>query len=109
MSVIGRGPVGTVKSAALAGWLIGVMVDAAEEDRPVREFYAVGKTDQALAEWAAVDAVVAGGVVAGIPVHGQETVAAVCGISADMAGIHGLKANEVRLLGRRLPRRWLGR
>lgn len=85
------------------------MVDASDEERPVREFYAVGKADRSLAEWAVVDQVVATGSVAGTPVHGQETVEIVAGISPDLARTHGLKANEVRPLGRRLPRRWLSR
>ena len=93
----------------MQGWLIGIMVDAPDEDRPVREFYAVGKADLSLAEWAVVDCVVAAGSVAATPVHGQETVEAVSSISADMARTHGLKVNEVRPLGRKLPRRWFSR
>lgn len=90
------------------GWLIGVLVRAQGEDEPVRQFYAVGLADRARAEWAAADSAILTGDIASSPHKGIEPVEAMKSLAASAFAWSGLKDGEVRALGVRWPRRWLG-
>jgi hypothetical protein len=88
------------------GWLIGVMVELADEPVALRHFFAVGYEDRAKAEWSAIDSALRIGGVAASPVSGLEPVHVVSELSARTVGLLGLKPSEVRSLGWRWPRRW---
>jgi uncharacterized membrane protein len=90
-----------------SGWLIGVMVELADEPVALRHFFAVGHEDRTKAEWRAIDAALLIGHVAVSPVGGLEPVHAVSELTAKTAGMLGLKPSEVRALGWRWPRRWV--
>ena len=91
------------------GWMIGVMVELERGAAPVRHYYAVGRADRNRAEWAAVDsALQLGGQVATSPSGGSEPVEAVAPLSPDVARVMGLGDGQVRALGPRWPRRWIG-
>ena len=90
------------------GWMIAVMLQLDEEPAPLRRYFAVAKADRSRAEWAAVDAAVALGRVATSPIRGQEPVQAMAEISARVGQMTGLAAGEIRALGSRWPRRWIG-
>ena len=89
------------------GWLIGVMVELADEPVALRHFFAVGHADRAKAEWRAIDSALLIGKVASSPVKGLEPVHMVSELSAKTIGALALKPSEVRSLGWRWPRRWL--
>jgi hypothetical protein len=91
------------------GWVIGVMVELAGEPQALRHFFAVGRPDRAQAEWTAVDRALTLGRVAASPVAGIEPVHMVAELSAARMAALGLSAGEVRELGWRGPRRWVGR
>ncbi len=88
--------------------MIGVMVELADEPAALRHFFAVGKEERAQAEWKAIDHALSIGRVATSPVGGLEPVHAVGPVSPRIAGVLALKPGEVRALGRRWPRRWIG-
>ena len=88
--------------------MIAVMVELPDGGAAVRHFYAVAKPDQGRAEWAAVDCATAVGLVATSPVGGVEPVAAVAALSPALVKQIGLADGQVRALGPRWPRRWLG-
>jgi hypothetical protein len=88
--------------------MIAVMLQLDEEPAPLRRYFAVAKPDRARAEWAAVDAAVALGHVATSPVKGQEPVQAIAPLTAMIAQANGLGTGQVRGLGARWPRRWIG-
>jgi len=88
------------------GWLIGVMVELADEPVPVRHFFAVGLDERAAAEWRAIDGALRLGPVAASPVGGLEPVHALGELTPRSIDIHGLRPGEVRALGRRSPRLW---
>ena len=92
---------------APAGWVIGVML-AADGQPMQRHYYAVGHADRAKAEWTAVDYAVRAGEVAGSPIGGNEPVAALQPLTRTRMATLGLALGEVRELGWRYPRRWLG-
>jgi hypothetical protein len=95
-----------VKSAP-AGWVVGVMLAAG--DLPMqRHYYAVGHADRAKAEWTAIDWAIRAGEVAPSPVAGSEPVEALRPLTRARMGVLGLAPGEVRELGWRYPRRWLG-
>ena len=89
------------------GWLIGVMVELADEPALLRHFFAVGHEERAKAEWSAIDEALTIGAVATSPVAGLEPVHAVSELSARTVRILGLKPREVRSLGWRWPRKWI--
>ena len=89
------------------GWLIGVMVELADEPRPLRHFFAVGHEDRARAEWKAIDRALLIGKVATSPISSLEPVHAVSQLPADAVTKLALKPGEVRSLGRKWPRRWI--
>ena len=89
------------------GWLIGVMVELADEPVALRHFFAVGHEDRAKAEWKAIDGALLIGKVSESPVGGLEPVHAVSELSARTVGALALKPAEVRSLGWRWPRRWI--
>ncbi len=89
-----------------SGWLIGVMVELPGEPAALRHFFAVGHTDQAKAEWSAIDQALLIGPVSASPVRGLEPVHAVSELSARTVSLLALKPAEVRSLGWRWPRRW---
>ena len=89
------------------GWIIGVMVELVGEPLPLRHFFAVGHDDRAKAEWRAIDRALLIGRVASSPVGNLEPVHAVSELYADAVNTLALKAGEVRLLGRKWPRRWI--
>ncbi len=89
------------------GWLIGVMVELADEPVALRHFFAVGHEDRARAEWKAIDQAMLIGRVAASPVDGLEPVHAIAELAPKTLAVQALKADEVRALGRRWPRRWL--
>lgn len=91
----------------MTGWVIGVMVELADEPAAVRHHYAIGYEDRAKAEWTAVDAAASLGHVATSPVRGMEPVQMLAQITPDRMKVLGLSPREVRALGRKLPRRWL--
>ena len=88
--------------------MIAVMVEPADGGGAVRHFYAVAKPDQGRAEWAAVDCATAFGLVATSPIGGLEPVAAVAPLTPALVKQIGLADGQVRALGPRWPRRWLG-
>jgi hypothetical protein len=90
------------------GWMIGVMVELEPGAAPVRCYFAVGRPDRNRAEWAAVDAALPLGPVATSPHGGNEPVEALAPLSPDVARVMGLKDGEVKALGSRWPRRWIG-
>jgi hypothetical protein len=94
--------------AAPAGWMIAVMVQLEDEPAPLLRYFAVARPDQQRAEWAAVDAAVTLGVMAASPIRGQEPVKAVAPLSAMVVRANGLSPGQVRALGLRWPRRWIG-
>lgn len=95
-----------VKTAP-AGWVVGVMLAAG--DLPMqRHYYAVGHADRAKAEWTAIDWAIRAGEVAPSPVAGSEPVEALRPLTRARMGVLGLAPGEVRELGWRYPRRWLG-
>jgi hypothetical protein len=89
------------------GWMIGVLIEQADEPAPVRHFYAVAQADRARAEWAAADRAMTAGAIATSPVAGMEPVDALGALSGRAMDLLGLKPGEVRALGRRWPRRWM--
>ena len=89
------------------GWLIGVMVELADEPRPLRHFFAVGHEERARAEWKAIDRALLIGKVATSPIGSLEPVHAVSQLPADAVTKLALKPGEVRSLGRKWPRRWI--
>ncbi len=88
------------------GWMIGVMVELADEAAPVRHFFAVGLDDRATAEWKAIDGALRLGPVAPSPVGGLEPVHALGELTARTIEAQALRPGEVRALGRRPPRLW---
>ena len=88
------------------GWLIGVMVELADEPAALRHFFAVGHGDQAKAEWTAIDSALLLGKVAASPVRGLEPVHMISELSPRTIKQLGLKPSEVRSLGWRWPRKW---
>ena len=82
-----------------SGWLIGVMVELADEPVALRHFFAVGHEDRAKAEWRAVDSALLIGKVASSPVGGLEPVHAVSELSAHTVGYAPGRSSqgEVRL------------
>jgi hypothetical protein len=87
--------------------MIGVMVETPEAVLPVRHFYAVARSDQARAEWAAIDCATALGRVATSPVGGEEPVKALAPLPASLLKQFGVADGAVKALGWRWPRRWL--
>jgi hypothetical protein len=90
-----------------SGWLIGVMVELADEPVALRHFFAVGYEDRAKAEWSAIDRALLIGHVSSSPVGGLEPVHAVSALSPKSVASLALKLGEVRSLGWRWPRRWI--
>ena len=90
------------------GWVVAVMLQLDEEPQPLRRYFAVARPDRSRAEWAAVDAAVALGRVAVSPIAGQEPVQAMAEIPARVGQAMGLGAGQIRALGARWPRRWIG-
>ena len=88
------------------GWLIGVMVELADEPAALRHFFAVGHADQAKAEWTAIDSALLIGKVAASPVRGLEPVHMISELTPKTIKQLGLKPSEVRSLGWRWPRKW---
>jgi len=88
--------------------MIAVLVDLPDEAPAVRHFYAVAKPDQGRAEWAAVDCATTIGMVSVSPVRGVEPVEAVAALNIHTLKQIGLAAGQVKAMGRRWPRRWLG-
>ena len=88
------------------GWLIGVMVEIADEPAAVRHFFAAGLEDRATAEWRSIDGALRLGPVAASPVGGMEPVHAIGELTARTIEAHGLRPGEIRPLGRRAPRQW---
>ncbi|WP_411287480.1 hypothetical protein [Phenylobacterium sp.] len=88
--------------------MIGVMVEPPGEPAALRHYYAVGFEDRAKAEWTAVDRALTAGRVAASPVKGLEPVQALAELTAHRMKMLGLAAGEVRELGWKYPRRWLG-
>jgi hypothetical protein len=91
----------------MTGWVIGVMVELADEPGAVRHHYAIGHEDRAKAEWTALDAATSLGHIATSPVRGMEPVQMLAQITPERMKLLGLLPKEVRALGRKLPRRWL--
>lgn len=89
------------------GWVIAVLV-AEPGEAPERRYYAVGREDQARAEWAASDAAGAEGTVSVSPMNGQEPIEAVGQLNADAMKRAGLRDGGIKPLGPRWPRRLLG-
>ncbi|HSV01603.1 MAG TPA: hypothetical protein VLI41_00230 [Phenylobacterium sp.] len=87
--------------------MVGVMLELAEEPRPVRHFYAVGHEDRSRAEWAAIDEALILGAVATSPVDGVEPVEAFARLTPGTIRRMGLAPGRVHPLGRLWPRRWL--
>jgi hypothetical protein len=92
----------------LQGWLIGVLVRVPGEAEPQRHYYAVGLADRARAEWAAADRAMLIGDIASSPFRGTEPVDAMKALTPYAFDWSGLKAGEVKPLGTKHPRRWLG-
>ena len=90
------------------GWVIGVLIEQPKNDPPLRHFYAVAQPDRARAEWSAIDKALAAGSVAASPWNGQEPVEAIGPLSAKAVGDLGLTVGEIKALGVRWPRRWVG-
>jgi hypothetical protein len=99
---------GRLKPAPPAGWIVGVLVTLEGETTAVLRHFAVGKPDQQRAEWAAIDRAVSLGPVATSPLRGEEPVRAISPVSAALGVTLGLAPGEVRDIGPRLPRKWLG-
>jgi uncharacterized membrane protein len=91
----------------MSGWVIGVMVELADEAAPVRHFFAIGHEDRAKAEWTAIDAASLIGGIASSPVKGMEPVQTLGELSPTRMKKRGLLNREVRALGRAWPRDWL--
>ena len=91
----------------MTGWVIGVMVEVADEPAPLRHYYAIGHEDRAKAEWTALDAALEVGRIATSPVRGMEPVQMLAQLTPARMKLLGLLPREVRALGRKLPRRWL--
>ena len=91
-----------------AGWVIAVLVDVTGEAAATRHFFAVAKPDQARAEWSAADRASGIGNIAPSPDHGMEPVEAIAPLSDATVKSMGLPEGEVRALGRKWPRRWIG-
>lgn len=91
----------------MSGWVIGVMVETADEPAPVRWHFAIGFEDRAKSEWTAIDSAAGLGDVAFSPVGGLEPVQALAPLTAAKMKLLGLAPGEVRSLGRSLPRKWL--
>jgi uncharacterized membrane protein len=91
----------------MTGWVIGVMVELADEPVAVRHYYAIGHEDRAKAEWTALDAAMQLGGIATSPVRGVEPVQMLAQLTPARMKRLGLLAREVRPLGRKWPRRWL--
>jgi hypothetical protein len=92
----------------LRGWLIGILVRLPGETEPVRHFWAVAVADRAKAEWAAADRAMLLGDIASSPWRGTEPVEAIKALTPHAFDWSGLKDGEVRALGTKQPRRWLG-
>lgn len=90
------------------GWMVGVMVELERGAAPVRHYFAVGRPDRNRAEWAAVDSALALGQVATSPYRGAEPVETLAPLTADVARAMGLAEGQVKPLGPRWPRRWIG-
>jgi hypothetical protein len=88
-------------------WMVGVMIELADEPGPVRHFFAVGHEDRNRAEWAAVDEALTVGAVATSPIGGVEPVEAFAQLSPRVVKRMALAPGRVRPLGRLWPRRWL--
>ena len=88
-------------------WMVGIMLELADEPQPVRHFFAVGHEDRNRAEWAAVDQALTLGAVATSPVGGVEPVEAFARLTPRVVKRMGLAEGRVRPLGRLWPRRWL--
>lgn len=95
------------KIGSTAGWIIAVMVEAPDADGPAAHYFAIAKPDQQRAEWAAVDLAVQAGRVATSPFRGAEPVKAVTALSAATLARFALTPGSTRVLGPKLPRRWL--
>jgi hypothetical protein len=91
----------------MSGWLIGVMVELAEEPAPLRHYFAIGHEDRAKAEWTAIDAASALGGISSSPFRGQEPVQAMAALTPAKMKRMGLLDREIRSLGRTWPRNWL--
>jgi hypothetical protein len=91
-----------------AGWLVGVLVRLPGEKEPARHFWAVALADRAKAEWAAADRAMLLGDIASSPFRGTEPVQAIKALTPHAFDWSGLKNGEVRALGTKQPRRWLG-
>jgi hypothetical protein len=91
----------------LGGWLIGVLVEAPGEPKPLLHYFAVGHEDQGKSEWTAVDRASEAGRIASSPIGGQEPVKAIRPLSLAKMRSLGLAPGEVRALGWKHPRRWL--
>ena len=89
------------------GWMIGVLVEAADEPSPTRRYFAVAEADRSKAEWTAIDSAMLGGAIASSPVNGVEPVQALAELSAYTLRSRGMTAGEVRPLGARWPRTWM--
>ena len=88
--------------------MVAVLVELAGETAPVRHFFAVGQEDRNRAEWAAIDAALTLGPVAGSPASGLEPVDAFARLKPQTVRSMALAPGAVRPLGRAWPRRWLG-
>jgi hypothetical protein len=91
----------------MTGWVIGVMVEVADEPVPLRHYYAIGHEDRAKAEWTALDAAQQVGGIATSPFKGMEPVEMLSELTPARMKRLGLLPREVRALGRKWPRRWL--
>jgi hypothetical protein len=91
-----------------SGWMIGVMLTVEGEAAPLRHFFAVGHADRSKAEWTAVDRALTLGRMSESPVGGLEPVHPVAELTARTVQSLALKPGEVRPLGWKWPRRWLG-
>jgi hypothetical protein len=91
----------------MTGWVIGVMVEVADEPVPLRHYYAIGHEDRAKAEWTALDAAQQLGGIATSPFRGMEPVQMLGELTPARMRRLGLLPREVRALGRKWPRRWL--
>lgn len=88
-------------------WLIGVMVELADEPAALRHFFAVSCEDRARAEWRAIDKAQLVGRIATSPVGGLEPVHALAELPLKAISALALAPGEVRPLGLRWPRRWI--
>ncbi len=89
------------------GWLIGVLVQAPGEPRPLRHYFAIGHEDQGKCEWTAVDLAREVGRIAESPIGGQEPVEALRALTPGAMKTLGLAPGQARALGWKHPRRWL--